>query len=139
MRGLLRAAAMYTLYFAPTANGHKILIMLEALGVPYQIRRIDLALGEQHQPQFARLTPHRKIPLLIDEEQAVTLPESAAILQCLAETHGQFLPPTGAERYAVLHWLAWQVSSLGPMAGQLYHFIHQDTEGNQYARSRYQA
>ncbi|WP_409313469.1 hypothetical protein [Pseudomonas putida] len=46
---------MYTLYFAPTANGHKILIMLEALGVPYRIRRINLAQGEQHQPDFDRL------------------------------------------------------------------------------------
>ncbi|MGZ0705170.1 glutathione S-transferase family protein [Pseudomonas piscis] len=129
---------MYTLYFAPTANGHKILIMLEALGVPYRIHRINLALGEQHQPDFARLTPHGKIPLLVDHEQALNLPESAAILQYLAETHSRFLPSAGAERYGVLHWLAWQVSSLGPMAGQHYHFIHQGLEGNQYARSRYQ-
>ena len=130
---------MYTLYFAPTANGHKILIMLEALGVPYQIRRIDLSKGEQHQPDFARLTPHGKIPLLVDHEQALTLPESGAILQYLAETHSQFLPSAGPERYAVLHWLAWQISSLGPMAGQNYHFIHQNGEDHRYARSRYQA
>lgn len=129
---------MYTLYFAPTANGHKILIMLEALGVPYRVRRINLAQGEQHQPDFARLTPHGKIPLLVDHEQELTLPESGAILQYLAETHSRFLPLAGPERYAVLHWLAWQISSLGPMAGQHYHFIHQEVEGNQYARSRYQ-
>ncbi|MQA55583.1 glutathione S-transferase family protein [Pseudomonas piscis] len=128
---------MYSLYFAPTANGHKILIMLEALGVPYRIHRIDLALGEQHHGEFARLTPHRKIPLLVDHQQQLTLPESGAILQYLAETHGRFLPANGVPRYEVLHWLAWQVSSLGPMAGQQYHFIHQEAEGNQYARARY--
>ena len=129
---------MYTLYFAPTANGHKILIMLEALGVPYRIRRINLAQGEQHQPDFARLTIHRKIPLLVDHDQALILPESGAILQYLAEKHLRFLPWVGPERYAVLHWLAWQISSLGPMAGQNSHFIHQEAEDNEYARSRYQ-
>lgn len=128
---------MYTLYFSPTANGHKIVIMLEALGVAYQIQWVDLAKGEQHLPDFARLTPHGKIPVLVDHEQGLTLPESGAILQYLAEKHARFLSPAGPERYEVLHWLAWQISSLGPMAGQNYHFLHQNAEGNQHARTRY--
>ncbi|AZC24751.1 MULTISPECIES: glutathione S-transferase family protein [Pseudomonas] len=128
---------MYTLYFAPTANGHKILIMLEALDVAYRIQRLDLALGDQHRADFARLTPHAKIPLLVDHAQALVLPESGAILQYLAETHSRFLPAVGTQRYAVLHWLAWQISSLGPMAGQHYHFLQLDAQAHHYARDRY--
>ncbi|WP_371227120.1 glutathione S-transferase N-terminal domain-containing protein [Pseudomonas sp. QE6] len=102
--------------------------MLEALGVPYRIRRINLALGEQHQPDFARLTPHGKIPLLVDHEQELTLPESGAILQYLAETHLRFLPTAGPERYVEAHGRestaeqkffrdAWRCASLAPERG----------------------
>ncbi len=128
---------MYTLHFAPTANGFKILIMLEALGVPFQIQRVNLTQGEQHRSDFARLTPFQKIPVLVDHRQSLALPESGAILQYLAETHGRFLPPSGPERYEVLQWLAWQISSLGPMAGQWHHFMHRENTSDDYAKERY--
>lgn len=129
--------SMYTLHFAPTANGFKILIMLEALGVPFQIERVNLSQGEQHRPDFARLTPFQKIPVLVDHHQSVVLPESGAILQYLAETHCRFFPPSGPERYEVLKWLAWQISSLGPMAGQWHHFMHCTNDANEYPKNRY--
>lgn len=128
---------MYTLHFAPTANGFKILIMLEALGVPFQIQRVNLSQGEQHQPDFTRLTPFQKIPVLVDHQCSLALPESGAILQYLAETHCRFFPPSGPERYEVLKWLAWQISSLGPMAGQWHHFMHRTNDADEYPQERY--
>ncbi|MFS2124625.1 glutathione S-transferase family protein [Pseudomonas sp. Pseusp97] len=128
---------MYTLHFASTANGFKVLIMLEALGVPFQLQRVNLSQGEQHRPDFARLTPFQKIPVLVEHQQSLVLPESGAILQYLAETHGRFLPSSGPERYQVLQWLAWQISSLGPMAGQWHHFMHRTDDADVYAKERY--
>lgn len=111
--------------------------MLEALGVPYQIQRVNLSLGEQHQSAFARLTPYQKIPVLVDHQRSLALPESGAILQYLAEAYSRFLPLAGPERYEVLQWLAWQISSLGPMAGQWHHFMQRGNDADDYARARY--
>ena len=99
---------MYTLFFAPTPNGRKITLMLEALGVPYQMIPINIRTGDQFLPSFLKVSPNNRIPALMDHEKGINVFESGAILTYLAEKHGQFLPKQGAERYMVLQWLFWQ-------------------------------
>lgn len=116
---------MITLYTWTTPNGRKPAIMLEELGVPYQVRLIDLDKDEQFAPSFLAVSPNGKIPAIVDAEaDGGPLPifESGAILTYLAEKHGRFLPASGPARYKTLEWLHWQIAGLGPMLGQLGFF-----------------
>jgi len=106
---------MYTLFYAPTPNGKKITLMLEALNVSYQVIPINIRKGDQFLPSFLAISPNNRIPALIDNDNGMTIFESGAILTYLAEKHGQFLPAQGSERYAVLQWLYWQMGGLGPI------------------------
>ena len=128
---------MYTLFYAPTPNGKKITLMLEALNVPYQVIPINIRKGDQFLPSFLAISPNNRIPALIDHETGVEIFESGAILTYLAEKHGQFLPAAGPERYVVLQWLHWQIGGLGPMAGQNHHFNHYAPEIVPYGIKRY--
>lgn len=98
---------MYTLFYAPTPNGKKITLMLEALNVPYQVIPINIRKGDQFLPSFLAISPNNRIPALIDHETGVEIFESGAILTYLAEKHGQFLP---AHRH--LHKLAQTLYTL---------------------------
>lgn len=114
---------MITLYTYTTPNGRKISIMLEELGVPYNVKVINLSKREQFDPSFTAISPNNKIPAMVDVEHTpVTLFESGAILTYLADKYGRLLPSTGPARYKTLEWLYWQVGGLGPMFGQLGHF-----------------
>lgn len=114
---------MITLYTYTTPNGRKISIMLEELGVPYNVKVINLSKHEQFDPAFTAISPNNKIPAMVDgESPPVTLFESGAILTYLADKYGRFLPSTGLARYKTLEWLYWQIGGLGPMFGQLGHF-----------------
>jgi GST-like protein len=104
---------MYTLFYAPTPNGKKITLMLEALNVSYQVIPINIRKGDQFLPSFLAISPNNRIPALIDNDNGMTIFESGAILTYLAEKHGQFLPAQGSERYAVLQWLYWQMGQNG--------------------------
>ena len=128
---------MYTLFYAPTPNGKKITLMLEALNVSYQVIPINIRKGDQFLPSFLAISPNNRIPALIDNDNGMTIFESGAILTYLAEKHGQFLPAQGSERYAVLQWLYWQMGGLGPMAGQNHHFNHYAPEVVPYGIKRY--
>ena len=128
---------MYTLFFAPTPNGRKITLMLEALGVAYQMIPINIRTGDQFLPSFLKVSPNNRMPALMDHETGINIFESGAILTYLAEKHGQFLPKEGAERYKVLEWLFWQMGGLGPMAGQNHHFNHYAPEVVPYGIKRY--
>jgi GSH-dependent disulfide-bond oxidoreductase len=128
---------MYSLLYAPTPNGHKITLMLEALGAPYRIIPINIVKGDQFLPSFLRISPNNRMPALIDHETGVSVFESGAILTYLAEKHERFLPASGAPRYAVLQWLFWQMGGLGPMAGQANHFNRFAPEKIPYAMKRY--
>ena len=128
---------MYTLFYAPTPNGKKITLMLEALNVSYQVIPINIRKGVQFLPSFLAISPNNRIPALIDNDNGMTIFESGAILTYLAEKHGQFLPAQGSERYAVLQWLYWQMGGLGPMAGQNHHFNHYAPEVVPYGIKRY--
>ncbi|MDQ0740481.1 GST-like protein [Pseudomonas sp. W4I3] len=130
-------AFMYTVFFSPTANGYKILLMLEALAVSYDICHIDLTRDEQHLPAYLQLNPHAKIPVLLDNETRQVVVESAAVLLYLADKHARFCGTSPEQRWQVVQWLIWQVSSLGPMAGQNYHFHHQAPQPDTYSATRY--
>ncbi len=128
---------MYTLFYSPTPNGHKITLILEALAVPYRIIPINTSLEDQFLPSFLEVAPNNRMPALIDHENGFSVFESGAILTYLAEKHLAFLPESGSERYEVLQWLNWQMGGLGPMAGQNHHFNLYAPEQVPYAQKRY--
>ncbi len=115
------------LYTQGTPNGHKVAIMLEECGLPYEVHPIDIGAGEQMTPEFLSLNPNNKIPAIIDPQgpqgRPLGLFESGAILVYLADKTGMFLPAQGAGRYQTLQWLMWQMGGAGPMFGQLGFFL----------------
>ena len=120
---------MITLYAWPTPNAQKVSILLEELGLGYEVVAVDITKGEQFAPDFLALSPNNRMPAIVDDAPAdggvpVSVFESGAILVYLAEKHGRFLPgPDDIRgRKAVLEWLMWQMGGLGPMAGQAHHF-----------------
>lgn len=132
---------MIDLYSWPTPNGHKIHIMLEECGLPYQVHAIDIGAGEQFQPEFLRISPNNKIPALVDSDgpggEPIALFESGAILLYLAEKTGRFLSQEPRQRYATLQWLMFQMGGVGPMLGQAHHFRIYAPEKIDYAIQRY--
>ena len=113
---------MIDLYTWKTPNGRKVSIMLEEVGLPYEVHPIDFSKRAQFEPDFLAISPNNKIPAIVDREGPVTVFESGAILTYLAEKTGRLLPPSGAARYEVLEWLHWQIGGLGPMLGQFAFF-----------------
>jgi len=132
---------MIELYTWPTPNGHKVHIMLEETGLPYEVHPINIGSGDQFAPEFLRLSPNNRIPAIVDRDgpdgRPLSLFESGAILIYLAEKTGYFLPTPPAGRYRTLQWLMWQMGGLGPMAGQAHHFRQYAPERVQYAYDRY--
>lgn len=128
---------MIDLYYWPTPNGHKISIMLEECGLEYETIPIDIGAGDQFRPDFLRISPNNRIPAIVDRESGMSLFEGGAILSYLAEKSGRFLPTDDKNRFEVLQWLFWQAGNLGPMAGQLSHFVSYAREEVTYARDRY--
>lgn len=113
------------LYTWSTPNGRKISIMLEEIGLPYEVRTVDIGRDQQFAPAFLKISPNNKIPALVDEQAdggPLAVFESGAILTYLAEKTGRFLAPSGAARYAAIEWLHWSIGGLGPMVGQLNFF-----------------
>jgi GST-like protein len=129
------------LYYWPTPNGHKISILLEELGVPYQLHPVNIGKGEQFAPAFLKISPNNRMPAIIDPDgpggKAISVFESGAILQYLARKYGRFYPTDERARVAVDEWLFWQVGGLGPMAGQANHFINYTAEDLPYPKKRY--
>lgn len=129
------------LYYWPTPNGWKITIMLEELGVPYEIKYVNIGKGEQFEPDFLKISPNNRMPAIIDPDgpdgQPISVFESGAILQYLGRKHGRFYPSAERERVEVEQWLFWQVGGLGPMAGQAHHFRNYAPEKIQYGIDRY--
>ncbi|WP_199097759.1 glutathione binding-like protein [Dyella sp. ASV21] len=133
---------MIELYYWPTPNGHKIVLFLEESGLPYTIKPVNIGQGEQFAPSFLAISPNNRMPAIVDTQPAdggepVSVFESGAILQYLAEKTGRFLPSDVRGRYNVLEWLYWQVGGLGPMLGQNHHFSHYAAEKIPYAIDRY--
>lgn len=131
---------MINLYTWATPNGRKISIMLEELGVDYEVSPVDLGKLQQYSPEFGAISPNNKIPAIVDTEpgkEPVVIFESGAILTYLAEKHGQFLAPSGQARYTMFEWLHWQTSDLGPMLGQLGFFAVRSQEKAPLAITRF--
>lgn len=128
---------MIDLYTWKTPNGRKPVIALEELHLDYVVHPVDIGRDEQFQPSFVAVSPNSKIPAMVDRETAVTLFESGAILQYLAEKTGKLLPASGAARYSSLQWLNWQVGGVGPMFGQLGFFANRAKEKLPLAIDRY--
>jgi len=133
---------MIDLYYWPTPNGHKVTLMLEETGLPYQIQPVNIGAGDQFTPAFLAISPNNKMPALVDHQPTdggapQSVFESGAILLYLAEKTGRFLPADSRGRVAVLEWLFWQMAGLGPMSGQMGHFNVYAPEKIPYAIERY--
>jgi GST-like protein len=130
-----------TLYYWPTSNGHKISIMLEELGVPYELRPVNINKGEQFDPAFLKISPNNRMPAIVDPDgpggRPISVFESGAILQYLGRKYGRFYPKEERARVQVEEWLFWQVGGLGPMAGQANHFLNYTAEDMTYPKKRY--
>lgn len=129
---------MIDLYTFTTPNGRKASIMLEELGVEYNVHKIDITKNDQFTPEFVAINPNSKIPAIVDTDTGMTVFESGAILMYLAEKTGKLLPTEQKERYQVIEWLMLQMGSVGPMFGQLNHFKKFAPEKIDYAISRYE-
>jgi len=133
---------MLDLYYAPTPNGQKLRVYLEEAGLPYRLLTVSLSKGEQHAPEFRRISPNGKIPALVDRApvgggEPVNVFESGAILLYLAEKTGFGLPWQARARNEALQWLFWQMAGLGPMAGQAGYFRVYAGETVPFAIERY--
>ena len=133
---------MIDLHYWPTPNGHKIPLMLEECGLAYRIVPVDITKGAQFAPEFLRLSPNNRMPAIVDHEPGdgegpLTVFESGAILLYLARKSHRFAGDTLRQRVAVKEWLFWQVGGLGPMTGQMAHFVRFATEKIEYGIKRY--
>ena len=114
------------LHYWPTPNGHKITIALEEMGLPYEIKPVNIGRGEQFKPAFLSISPNNRMPAIVDPDgpggKPISVFESGAILQYLGRKTGKFYGSDERSRVEVEEWLFWQVANLGPMAGQAHHF-----------------
>ncbi len=129
---------MIDLYSFTTPNGRKASIMLEEVGLPYNVHKIDITKNDQFAPEFVAINPNSKIPAIIDQETGITVFESGAILIYLAEKTEKLLPSDQKGRFQVMEWLMLQMGSVGPMFGQLNHFKKYAPEKIPYAIERYE-
>lgn len=127
---------MIDLYTWTTPNGRKVSIMLEELGIDYTVHAIDISKGEQFAPEFLAVAPNNRIPAIVDHDTGVQMMESGAIMLYLAEKFDRFLPK-GDERWPAIEWLMWQMGGVGPMFGQVHHFVKFNAGKSAYAEERY--
>ncbi len=128
---------MIDLYYWPTPNGRKISIMLEECSLDYKPIPVDIGAGDQFDPAFLKISPNNRMPAIVDHDTGISVFEGGAILMYLAEKAGKFLPADTAGRFEVLQWLFWQAGGLGPIAGQLSHFVSYAKDPVPYAHERF--
>jgi len=130
------------LYYCPTPNCQKVSIALEELELPYAVHPIDIVAGDQNDPDYVAICPNRKVPAIVDPDgdagEKLVLWESGAILVHLARKTGQLLPEAPGEQALCFQWLFWQMSYVGPMMGQLHHFVQYAPERYEYPIQRYE-
>ena len=126
---------MIELYSANTPNGKKISIMLEEIGYEYKVINIDLNKGDQFKPEFKKISPLSKIPVIIDQDNNNNVFESGAILMYLAEQSGKFYETK--DRLEINQWLMAQMGYIGPMLGQHHQFHHYNPGKSQFGEERY--
>jgi GSH-dependent disulfide-bond oxidoreductase len=135
---------MIDFYYWPTPNGWKVAIMLEECGLEYRMIAVNIGRGDQFKSEFLAISPNNRMPAIVDHDAPeefgdwpVAVFESGAILIHLAERSGRFMPQDRLGRKECLEWLFWQVGNLGPMAGQLSHFVNYAPGAHPYSHKRY--
>tara|TARA_A200000113_G_scaffold197753_1_gene189498 strand:+ start:189 stop:815 length:627 start_codon:yes stop_codon:yes gene_type:complete len=123
------------LFSANTPNGKKISIMLEEIGYEYKVTKVDLDKNEQFKPEFKKISPLNKIPVIIDHKNFTTIFESGAILIYLAELSGKFY--NKKNRLEINQWLMAQMGYIGPMLGQHHQFHHYNPGKSKFGEERY--
>ena len=129
---------MIDLFTWTTPNGRKVSILLEELGVPCTVHPIDISKDEQFAPDFLKIAPNNRIPAIVDQDTGQTLMETGAIMMYLADKYGRFAPE-GDAYWRMVEWLMWQMGGLGPMLGQVHHFVKYNAGKAPYAEDRYSA
>ncbi len=128
---------MLKFYFNGSPNPTKVALMLEEAGIAYEPIAVDTRKGEQFAPDFVKINPNAKVPVIVDGDAIVF--DSNAILLYLAEKTGKFLPADApANRGELLSWLMFVATGVGPFSGQAVHFKHFAPEKVDYANTRYQ-
>jgi len=127
---------MIDLYTWTTPNGRKVSILLEELGVPYTVKSINISKDEQFAPDFLKIAPNNRIPAIVDHETGVQMMETGAIMLYLAQKYDQF-QAKGDGYWQMVEWLMWQMGGLGPMLGQVHHFVKYNAGKAPYAEERY--
>ena len=135
---------MYDIHYWPTPNGKKVTILLEELGVPYNVVPTNIGKGDQFSDGFLKINPNNRMPVLVDHAPAdggppLSIFESGAIMQYIAEKEGRFMPQEVRGRYEVIQWVTWQMANQGPKFGERGHFSRvPESAGDQtYARTRF--
>ena len=126
---------MIELLTADTPNGKKISIMLEEIGLAYKLTKINIGKDEQFKPEFKKISPFSKIPVIIDHENKISLFESGAILIYLGEKSGKFYDKE--KRTLINQWLMGQMGYIGPMLGQHHQFHHYNPGKSEFGEKRY--
>ena len=126
---------MIELLTADTPNGKKISIMLEEINYDYKVTKININKDEQFKPEFKKLSPFSKIPVIIDLETKTSLFESGAILIYLGEKSGKFYDKD--QRTVINQWLMGQMAYVGPMLGQHHQFHHYNPGKSEFGENRY--
>ncbi|MFK8084011.1 MAG: glutathione S-transferase family protein [Granulosicoccus sp.] len=131
---------MIDFYYWPTPNGWKVSILLEELGIAYNMIPVNIRSGDQFKPDFLAISPNNRMPAIVDHNvdgEPISVFESGAIMTYLAQKHRQFIPTDIRERIRLDEWLYWQVGNLGPMAGQHSHFFNYAQGDDTYSAERY--
>ncbi len=135
---------MIEVFYWPTPNGKKVTVLLEELGLEYKVTPVSISLGDQFKPDFLKLNPNHRMPVIVDHKPAgggapISVFESGAIMMYLAEKAGRFWPQDVRGKYEVVQWVIWQMANQGPKLGEVGHFRRLgDREGDQgYAVRRF--
>ena len=126
---------MIELFTADTPNGKKISIMLEEIGFEYKVTKVDLGNNDQFKPEFVKISPFSKIPVITDHEINESIFESGAILMYLAEKSGKYYDQK--DRLIINQWLMAQMGTVGPMIGQHHQFHHYNPGKSEFGEERY--
>ena len=130
---------MIDFYSWSTPNGRKVSIMLEEIKLDYKLIPINITKDEQFDKNFLEISPNNKIPAIYDYDTKISMMESGSILMYLSEKTGIFMPNDDKSRWKRDEWLMFQMASLGPMLGQVHHFVKFNSGKSTYAEERYSA
>lgn len=129
---------MIDFYSWTTPNGRKVSILLEELDLPYRVKAIDITSGMQKTDAFTAISPNGRIPAIYDDETDIRMMESGAIMLYLSKKAGGALTPEDPESYwQMMEWLMWQMGGVGPMCGQVHHFVRFNPGKAPYAEERF--